>query len=124
VERASLFAKVMLPTHTCRVSETGTKDQRQNLFTIRRVVVGVIVLYVVLFFLLNTRRIHVNFVVFSVRTHLLTALFVVAVLSFIAGFLVRGWSQTRSTRSRRRTDRQVAPPPAAEPQPVEPPERA
>jgi len=114
----------MLPAHTCRVAEPGAKDQSAaKLFTVRRVAVGVIALYVVLFFLLNTRRIHVNFVAFSVRTHLLTALFVVAVLSFIAGFLVRGWSQTRSTRSRRHTDQAAAAVSAPGPQPVEPPER-
>ena len=62
----------------------------EKVVTTRRVVVGLIALYLLLFVLLNTRRVHVSFVVFSVRTHLLTALILVAALGFLAGFFVRG----------------------------------
>ncbi len=67
----------------------------EKLITPRRVAVGLIVLYLLLFVLLNTRRVHVSFVVFSVRTHLLTALILCAALGFFAGFFVRGKSGGR-----------------------------
>ena len=78
--------------------------------TARRVVIAVLVVYVVLFVLLNTRRISVNFVFFSLRTHLLTGLVFIAVLSFVAGFLVRGWRA--SGRFSRRSHGEAPSPPA------------
>jgi uncharacterized integral membrane protein len=69
------------------VKPTGTDEK---VVTPRRVVVALIVLYLLLFVILNTRRVHVSFVVFSVQTHLLTALILVAALGFLAGFFARG----------------------------------
>ena len=72
--------------------EKRVDDDR--VITPRRAAVGVIVLYLLLFVILNTRRVNVSFVVFSVRTHLLTALILVAALGFLAGFFVRGRSSS------------------------------
>jgi uncharacterized integral membrane protein len=65
-----------------------------RVITPRRVVLALIALYVLLFVILNTRRVHVSFVLFSVRTHLLTALILVGALGFLAGFFVRGRSSS------------------------------
>jgi uncharacterized integral membrane protein len=80
--------------------------------TARRVVIAVLVVYVVLFVLLNTRRISVNFVFFSLRTQLLTGLVFIAVLSFVAGFLVRGWRMTGRPFGRSRGGEASPSPPA------------
>jgi uncharacterized integral membrane protein len=76
----------------------------EKVVTTRRVVIGLIALYLLLFVILNTRRVHVSFVVFSVRTHLLTALILVAALGFLAGFFVRGRSSGGKLFGRSKTD--------------------
>ena len=86
------------------------KSRSEQLLTPRRVIVGLIVLYLLLFVLLNTRRVHVSFVLFSVRTHLLTALLLTTVLGFAAGFFVGG--RSRSGKKAKPVD--AAPPPPAE----------
>jgi uncharacterized integral membrane protein len=70
--------------------EVETRKGGQTPVTWRRVVVGVIGLYLLLFVVFNRGRVHVSFVVFSVRTRLLIALIFVAALGFLAGFVVRG----------------------------------
>ena len=88
-----------------------TQQTDEKLLTPRRVVVGLIVLYLILFVLLNTRRVHVSFVVFSVRTHLLTALLLTTVLGFAAGFFVGGRSRTGKKAKAKPAE---TPPPPAE----------
>ncbi|HEX4519676.1 MAG TPA: hypothetical protein VH063_08870 [Gaiellaceae bacterium] len=56
----------------------------------RLVLVVVVVLYVLLFIAFNTRRVEVNFVFFSIRSQLLIAFGIIAILSFGAGFFVAG----------------------------------
>ena len=56
----------------------------------RRVVLALVAVYVVVFVVLNTNRVKINFVFTTVRTWTLVALAVVAALSFGAGYLVRG----------------------------------
>jgi uncharacterized integral membrane protein len=102
------------PAHTCRVAGDVDKQPADDrLLTPRRVVVGLIGLYLLLFVLLNTRRVHVSFVLFSVRTHLLTALLLTTLLGFAAGFFVGGRS-----RPRKKT-RASEPPPPPPPHPAE-----
>jgi uncharacterized integral membrane protein len=62
----------------------------------RRVLVVAVVIYVILFVVLNTHRVKISFVFFTVHTMTLIALAVVAGLSFVAGYLAHG------RRSRRR----------------------
>ena len=52
----------------------------------RLAVVIVVVVYVVLFIALNTRRVQVSFVFFTIRSQLLIAFGFIALLSFGAGF--------------------------------------
>jgi uncharacterized integral membrane protein len=82
----------------------------ERVITPRRVVVALIALYLLLFVILNTRRVNLSFVVFSVRTHLLTALILVAALGFLAGFFVRGRSQSGRLFGRSRDDEKPAGP--------------
>jgi uncharacterized integral membrane protein len=56
----------------------------------RAIAVVVLVVYLVLFVLLNTRRVQVNFVFFKLHSHVLIAFALVAVLGFLAGYFVRG----------------------------------
>jgi uncharacterized integral membrane protein len=51
------------------------------------VAVGV---YLLLFLVLNRHRVTVNFVFFKLRSHVLIAFALVAVLGFVAGYVVRG----------------------------------
>ncbi len=55
----------------------------------RLAVLGLIALYVILFVVLNSKRVKVSFVVFSTRISLLVALLLAAALGFVAGYLVR-----------------------------------
>jgi uncharacterized integral membrane protein len=89
-------------------NEPVKSDERA--LTFRRIVIAVLVVYVVLFILLNTKRISVSFVLFSVRTHLLTALLLIAVLSFFAGYFVGGRGGLGSLFGRRHAE----PPPAGQ----------
>jgi uncharacterized integral membrane protein len=77
--------------------------------TARRVVITILVVYVALFIILNTKRISVSFVFFSVRTQLLMALLLIAVLSFLAGFFVRGWRGADGLLGRARKQAPAAP---------------
>jgi uncharacterized integral membrane protein len=73
------------------VSETGEPGQgRSRTVQARRIVVAALVVYVVLFIVLNTDRVDISFVFFTIHTMLLIALALVAVLSFAAGFVVHG----------------------------------
>src|SRR5262245_17952090 len=47
-------------------------------------------LYILLFIILNDRKLEVDFVFFSVRSNELLALIVILALGFAAGFIVRG----------------------------------
>ena len=57
---------------------------------VRKVVVGLLLVYVFVFAALNTHHTRIDFVFYSVRTRTLFALAVVAALSFVAGYLLRG----------------------------------
>ena len=63
-------------------------------------------LYILLFIILNDRKLEVDFVVFSVKSNELLALLVILALGFAAGFIVRG--------RLRPTSQAVAEPPALE----------
>jgi uncharacterized integral membrane protein len=54
----------------------------------RLAIVIVVVVYVVLFIALNTRRVQVSFVFFTIRSQLLIAFGFIALLSFGAGYFV------------------------------------
>ena len=56
----------------------------------RLVGVGVAVLYVILFIVLNTNKIKINFVFFQLRVPLLIGLILIAGLGFGAGWVLRG----------------------------------
>jgi uncharacterized integral membrane protein len=56
----------------------------------RAIAVGALAVYILLFVVLNRRKLEVNFVFFKVRSHELLALIVILALGFAAGFIVRG----------------------------------
>jgi uncharacterized integral membrane protein len=57
----------------------------------RAIGVGALALYILVFIVINDRKLEVNFLFFRVRSNALLALVVIAVLSFAAGFfLARG----------------------------------
>lgn len=56
----------------------------------RRAGALMLLVYVVLFVVLNTHRVAISFVFFTIHTMTLFALAIVAVLSFVAGYLVHG----------------------------------
>ena len=80
----------MNATDRSRVRIPGTKLEGW-----RAIVVGVLALYVVLFIILNNRKLEVNFVFFKIRSHELLALIVILLLGFAAGFIVSGRRQGR-----------------------------
>ncbi len=59
----------------------------------RAIAVGALALYVLLFIVLNNRKLEINFVFFSIQSHELLALLVIVILSFAAGFIVGGRHQ-------------------------------
>jgi uncharacterized integral membrane protein len=97
------------------VDDKPAVKSTERTLTARRVVITILVVYVVLFIILNTKRISVSFVFFSVRTQLLTALVLIAILSFLAGFFVRGWRGAEGLFGRSR--KKAAAPAEAEPKP-------
>ncbi len=70
------------------VVKTEPPRQGRKLEGGRLAVVIVVVVYVVLFIALNTRRVQVSFVFFTIRSQLLIAFGFIALLSFGAGFFV------------------------------------
>jgi hypothetical protein len=52
--------------------------------------IGALGLYILLFIILNDRKLEVDFVAFSVKSNELLALLVILALGFAAGFVVRG----------------------------------
>ena len=68
------------------VVKTEPARQGRKLEGGRLAVVIVVVVYVVLFIALNTRRVQVSFVFFTIRSQLLIAFGFIALLSFGAGF--------------------------------------
>jgi uncharacterized integral membrane protein len=66
----------------------------------RAIAVGALAVYILLFIVLNRRRLEVNFVFFKVRSHELVALIVILALGFAAGFIVRGRQLGGSAESR------------------------
>jgi uncharacterized integral membrane protein len=72
------------------VVKTEKPRQVRKLEGGRLVLVVVVVLYVLLFIAFNTRRVEVNFVFFSIRSQLLIAFGIIAILSFGAGFFMHG----------------------------------
>jgi uncharacterized integral membrane protein len=54
----------------------------------RAVMVAILGLYILLFLILNNRKLKVDFVFFSVQSNELLALVVLVVLSFVAGFVI------------------------------------
>jgi uncharacterized integral membrane protein len=90
------------------MATNGPARSEERTVTFRRIVIAVLVVYVFLFILLNTKRISVSFVLFSVRTHLLTALLLIAVLSFVAGYFVGGRGGLGSLFGRRHADQPPA----------------
>lgn len=68
------------------VVKTDVPRQTHKLEGGRLAVVIVVVVYVVLFIALNTRRVQVSFVFFTIRSQLLIAFGFIALLSFGAGY--------------------------------------
>ena len=54
----------------------------------RAVMVAILGLYILLFLIVNNRKLKVDFVFFSVQSNELLALVVLVVLSFVAGFVI------------------------------------
>ncbi len=54
----------------------------------RAVMVVILGLYILLFLIVNNRKLKVDFVFFSVQSNELLALVVIVVLSFVAGFVI------------------------------------
>ena len=63
-------------------------EARSRRPVVRLVVLGLIALYVILFVILNSRRVKVSFVLFSTRISLLVGLILAAALGFAGGYLV------------------------------------
>ena len=101
-----------------RIDTSNVRIPGTNLRGWRAIAVGVLGLYVLLFVLLNRRRVEVNFVFFKIRGNELLALILVLALGFAAGFIVRGRRQApRPTGEQPRTlDAATEPEPAAPPQ--------
>ncbi len=68
------------------VVTSETPRQARKLEGGRLVLVVVVLVYVVAFIALNTRRVQVSFVFFTIRSQLLIAFGFIALLSFGAGF--------------------------------------
>jgi uncharacterized integral membrane protein len=62
----------------------------------RRLLVAGALIYAVLFIILNTHRVDISFVFFTVRTWTLVALALMGIVSFGAGFFVRGRRMKKS----------------------------
>jgi len=75
-EKSSTLSGVRIP---------GTKIQGG-----RAIAVGALGLYALLFILLNNRKLEVNFVFFSLKSHELLALIVILACGFAAGYIVHG----------------------------------
>jgi len=73
------------------------------------VVVAALGVYILLFVIVNDRKLEVDFVLFSVKSNELLALLVILALGFAAGFIVRG--------RLRPTPHSVIEPPALDPAP-------
>jgi uncharacterized integral membrane protein len=105
---------------TSRVRIPGT-----NLEGGRAIAVLALGLYLLLFIVLNSRKLEINFVFFKVKSNELLGLVVIMALSFLAGYLVKGWRQSDGGRVVRQAA--PAPPPVVEvapapaPVPVDPP---
>jgi uncharacterized integral membrane protein len=54
------------------------------------VLVVLLGIYLVLFVVLNTRRVEINFVFFKLRSHMLLAFALAIVLGFLVGYFFRG----------------------------------
>ena len=74
----------------------------------RAIAVGVLGLYILLFLILNNRKLEVDFVLFSVQSNELLALVVIVILSFAAGFVVAR-RQPRSPAPQQPEVRQLPP---------------
>jgi uncharacterized integral membrane protein len=73
---------------TSRVRIPGTNVQGW-----RAIAVGALALYILVFVVLNNRKLEVNFVFFTIRSNELLALVVIVILSFTAGFIAGGRRQ-------------------------------
>jgi uncharacterized integral membrane protein len=73
-----------------------------NLQGWRAIAVGALGLYIVLFIVLNNRRLEVNFVFFKIRSHELLALLVIVLLGFAAGLIVGDRRQRRRSSQAQR----------------------
>jgi uncharacterized integral membrane protein len=59
----------------------------------RAIAVAAVALYILVFIVLNNRRLEINFVFFRIRSHELLAVIVIALLGFAAGFIFAGRRQ-------------------------------
>jgi hypothetical protein len=87
----------------------------------RAIAVGVLGLYILLFLILNNRKLEVDFVFFSVQSNELLALVVIVILSFAAGFVVarrQPRAPAPQPEVRQLPPVEPAPSPAAEPTPA------
>jgi uncharacterized integral membrane protein len=64
-----------------------------NLRGWRAIAVAALAIYILVFVILNDRKLEVHFVFFKIRSNELVALIVIAVLAFVAGYIVGGRRQ-------------------------------
>jgi uncharacterized integral membrane protein len=73
-----------------RIDVSNMRIPGTNLRGWRAIAVAALALYILLFVVVNNRKLEVNFVFFKIRSNELVALIVIVVLSFVAGFIVGG----------------------------------
>ena len=71
------------------LSETRSGDLISRLGEMRRPAIVVLLLYAVLLIVLNTKRVSVSFVFFTIHTELLVLIAVAGLVGFAGGYLVR-----------------------------------
>lgn len=68
-------------------------DQHRGQTNWRLWLIGAIVVYVLVFVLLNRKTVHVSFVFFTAQASLLVALILAAALGFVAGWFTHHWRE-------------------------------
>ena len=81
--------------------ETPEPQREKSIWTVRRIVLGVIVLYVLILVIANRRSTPVNFVFFKTEASLFVILLLALALGFVAGWL---FDDLRERRRRKKDD--------------------
>lgn len=77
------------PTGASGLSERRSGDLVSRLGEMRRPAIVVLLIYAVLLIVLNTKRVSISFVFFTIHTELLVLIAVAGVVGFAGGYLLR-----------------------------------